>query len=168
MNAHITVVTTPATIPPHLAASWPSWCVVPMAPPAAWNSSMPTVPVDGKAMPAGIKVSMRHRTHISLACHHMGSFSYYWPFRKGIHPSQRAGIEELWSFLWHRQEACRPNKLRSIIELTKLSTYYVRSRAKRRPGVECHHMASIYYKRKSQPGICRHISGALLSLPWSP
>ena len=57
-----------------------------------------------------------------------------------------------------KQEAWWPNKLCCIIRLTKLLAYYVRSGDKERPNVECHHMASVYYKRENQSRIRRPIS----------
>ena len=71
--------------------------------------------------------------------------------------------------------ALGPNKLCCIIKFSKLSTYYVRSGSKMRPGVECHYMASIYYKHEDQPNFRRHISDfredlgpmGLFQVPWA-
>ena len=80
--------------------------------------------------------------------------------RQDAHPSMAYSYNQPRKayLVWlQKQEAWRPNKL-CITELTKLLTYHVRSGGKKRPSVECHHMASIYFERDNQPSIRWHIS----------
>ena len=47
----------------------------------------------------------------------------------------------------YEQGAWRSNRLCCKIKLTELSTYYIKGGYKKRPSVECHHMACIYHER---------------------
>ena len=77
----------------------------------------------------------------------------------GEFAAQRAGNAENVSIGWrHHEEDRRPNKLRCMIKLTKLSTYYLKSGSKKKPGAECHRMASMYHKYENQSSIRRNIS----------
>ena len=56
--------------------------------------------------------------------------------------SQQQQISTVFTIKHIKQAAWWPNKLCCKIKLTKLSTYYFRSRGKKRAIVECHHMAA--------------------------
>ena len=58
----------------------------------------------------------------------------------GTYDSQHHGLAVDFN-QFHQNHNKRPDGLTNSAKSTKLSTYYVRSGAKKRPSVECHHMA---------------------------